>query len=81
MTVGPSDPWLRLVHVVMTDSLAADLSAYNNTYKSLRVIGDGYDLYYSVWCNNEHELYDMSVSPRFLKIFSSGARCHNVGRS
>lgn len=28
-----------------------------NTYKSLRLIGSGYNLYYSVWCTNEHELY------------------------
>lgn len=34
----------------------------NNTYKSVRLIGDGFNLYYSVWCNNEHELYDLTVS-------------------
>jgi hypothetical protein len=34
----------------------------NNTYKSVRLLGNGYNLYYSVWCNNEHELYDLSVS-------------------
>ncbi|KAK5630809.1 hypothetical protein RRF57_006524 [Xylaria bambusicola] len=35
-----------------------------------RAIGEGiyepkpeYSLYYSVWCNNEHELYDMTVDP------------------
>lgn len=33
----------------------------NNTYKSVRLLGEGYNLYYSVWCNNEHELYDLSV--------------------
>jgi hypothetical protein len=32
-----------------------------NTFKSVRVFGNGYSLYYSVWCNNEHELYDMTV--------------------
>ncbi|KAE8446758.1 hypothetical protein EG329_011663 [Mollisiaceae sp. DMI_Dod_QoI] len=37
-----------------------DLGAENNTYKSMRVIGSGYSLYYSVWCTNEHELYDMT---------------------
>jgi N-acetylglucosamine-6-sulfatase len=33
------------------------------TYKALRVIGDGYDVFYSAWCTkdgNEHELYDMT---------------------
>lgn len=34
----------------------------NNTYKAVRVIGQGYNLYYSVWCNNEHELYNLEVS-------------------
>lgn len=34
----------------------------NNTYKALRLIGDGYNFYYSVWCNGEHELYDLVVS-------------------
>ena len=33
----------------------------NNTYKSVRIMGEGYNLYYSVWCSNEHELYDVSV--------------------
>ncbi|THC89553.1 hypothetical protein EYZ11_010997 [Aspergillus tanneri] len=32
-----------------------------NTYKSTRIIGEGYNLYYSVWCTNEHELYDLSL--------------------
>ncbi|PYH91597.1 arylsulfatase [Aspergillus ellipticus CBS 707.79] len=43
-----------------------DLSAYNNTYKALRIKGTGYNLYYSVWCNNEHELYDMTTDPHQL---------------
>ncbi|PWY78993.1 arylsulfatase [Aspergillus eucalypticola CBS 122712] len=43
-----------------------DLSAYNNTYKALRIRGSEYNLYYSVWCNNEHELYDMTSDPHQL---------------
>ncbi|KAI3393250.1 hypothetical protein diail_4539 [Diaporthe ilicicola] len=35
----------------------------NNTYKAVRVIGPGYNLYYSVWCNNEHELYNLDTDP------------------
>ncbi|KAL3449925.1 alkaline-phosphatase-like protein [Aspergillus insuetus] len=35
----------------------------NNTYKAIRIVGSGYNLYYSIWCNNEHELYDMEVDP------------------
>lgn len=33
----------------------------NNTYKAIRVVGKSYNFYYSVWCNNEHELYDLNV--------------------
>ncbi|PMD52394.1 Arylsulphatase [Hyaloscypha bicolor E] len=35
----------------------------NNTYKALRVVGPKYNLYYSVWCTNEHELYDLTTDP------------------
>ncbi|EAQ83082.1 hypothetical protein CHGG_10900 [Chaetomium globosum CBS 148.51] len=35
----------------------------NNTYKALRVIGKEYNFYYSVWCNNEHELYNLKTDP------------------
>ncbi|KAH7327134.1 alkaline-phosphatase-like protein [Rhexocercosporidium sp. MPI-PUGE-AT-0058] len=39
---------------------------WNNTYKALRVIGRGYNLYYAVWCTNEHELYDLTTDPSQL---------------
>ncbi|KAI1272988.1 arylsulfatase-like protein [Xylaria sp. FL0933] len=35
----------------------------NNTYKALRVISESYNLLYQVWCNNEHELYDLTTDP------------------
>ncbi|KAH8177764.1 sulfatase domain-containing protein [Sarocladium implicatum] len=35
----------------------------NNTYKAIRLKSDTHNLYYSVWCSNEHELYDLSVDP------------------
>ncbi|KAI0514418.1 alkaline-phosphatase-like protein [Xylaria bambusicola] len=35
----------------------------NHTYKAVRLSSPEYSLYYSVWCNNEHELYDMTVDP------------------
>ncbi|KAI0876424.1 arylsulfatase-like protein [Hypoxylon argillaceum] len=35
----------------------------NNTYKAMRVIGKSYNLHYQVWCNNEHELYDLTTDP------------------
>lgn len=34
----------------------------NNTYKAARVISESYNLYYTVWCTNERELYDLKVS-------------------
>ena len=37
----------------------------NNTYKALRMVGKNYNLYYSVWCTNEHELYDLTASYPF----------------
>ena len=33
----------------------------NNTYKAVRLIGEDYNLLYTVWCTNEIELYDMAV--------------------
>jgi arylsulfatase A-like enzyme len=35
----------------------------NNTYKAIRVISEAYNLHYQVWCNNEHELYDLTTDP------------------
>ncbi|KAF9889507.1 hypothetical protein FE257_007217 [Aspergillus nanangensis] len=37
--------------------------APNNSYKSARILGHGYNLYYAVWCTGEHELYDLSTDP------------------
>ncbi|KAH7034746.1 arylsulfatase precursor [Microdochium trichocladiopsis] len=42
-------------------------STDTNTYKSLRIVADDYDLSYTVWCTNEHELYDMKADPGQLK--------------
>merc|ERR1711939_779749 len=35
----------------------------NNTYKAMRIVSPQYDLQYTVWCSNEHELYDMKTDP------------------
>jgi arylsulfatase A-like enzyme len=37
----------------------------NNTYKGVRIVGEDYGWYYSVWCSGSHELYDMTVSDLF----------------
>lgn len=34
----------------------------NHTYKALRVVGEQYNLLYTVWCSGERELYDLNVS-------------------
>jgi arylsulfatase A-like enzyme len=34
----------------------------NNTYKAVRLVGKTHNLYYSVHCTHEHELYDLNVS-------------------
>ncbi|RJE26100.1 Arylsulfatase [Aspergillus sclerotialis] len=34
-----------------------------NTYKAIRLVSDDYSLYYSVWCTNEHEFFDMKNDP------------------
>ncbi|KAM0334505.1 hypothetical protein ACHAQA_001534 [Verticillium albo-atrum] len=44
-----------------------DKRVFNNTYKALRVVGEDYNLYYSIWCTNEHELYDLNTDPGQLR--------------
>lgn len=33
----------------------------NNTFKGLKIVSKEYSLYYSVWCTNETELFDLHV--------------------
>jgi N-acetylglucosamine-6-sulfatase len=47
-------------YLVEGNVLYGQSSFANNTYKTVRVVGEEYDLSYTVWCTNEHELYDMS---------------------
>jgi len=35
----------------------------NNTYKTLRLIGETYSLSYTVWCSNAKELYNVKADP------------------
>ncbi|KAL3456688.1 Six-hairpin glycosidase-like protein [Aspergillus heterothallicus] len=35
----------------------------NTTYKSARIVSEKYNLFYAVWCNNDHELYDLNTDP------------------
>ncbi|APA06985.1 hypothetical protein sscle_02g017550 [Sclerotinia sclerotiorum 1980 UF-70] len=50
----------------------------NNTYKALRIISDAHNLYYSVWCTNEHELYDLTTDPHQINnIYPSSSTTTN----
>jgi N-acetylglucosamine-6-sulfatase len=35
----------------------------NNTYKALRLIGEDYNILYTVWCSGEREFYDVTRDP------------------
>ncbi|KAJ4989041.1 arylsulfatase, partial [Stagonosporopsis vannaccii] len=35
----------------------------NNTYKGIRLVSEEYSLYYSTWCTNETELFDLKSDP------------------
>lgn len=48
----------------------------NNTYKSLRIVSKSYNLYYSVWCTNEHELYDLGVGQQTILLLDDGELSH-----
>lgn len=39
------------------------VSIRNNTYKGLRLVGENYNIYYSVWCTGDREYYDMRYDP------------------
>jgi hypothetical protein len=58
-------------YLVEGNTFFGQSSFVNNTYKTVRVVGEEYDLAYTVWCTNEHELYDMTVCSLSLSPSSS----------
>ena len=48
----------------------------HTTYKSVRIVGDDYDLYYSVFCTNERELYDLTVCSKICPSPTHPTRAH-----
>ena len=50
-----------------------------NTYKTVRIVGEGYAYLYSHWCTNETELYDTTADPYELTPvpYSVNPRLHN----
>ncbi|KAH9820938.1 putative sulfatase family protein [Teratosphaeria destructans] len=49
--------------IIMSEGKYGSVLYPNHTYKALRVIGDDYNLLYTVWCSGEHELYDLAHDP------------------
>ncbi|KAK5087295.1 hypothetical protein LTR70_007238 [Exophiala xenobiotica] len=60
--------------IIMSEGKYGQVLYPNHTYKALRVIAaDGsYDLLYTVWCTNEHELYDLKHDPYALQNLHEG---------
>lgn len=52
---------------------AGNIAVRNNTYKALRLIGDGYNVAYVVWCFGEREFYDLNVSMVLINVQSADA--------
>lgn len=52
------------------------LPAPNNTYKAVRLVGARFNLLYTVWCTNEHELYDMATDPGQVDNLAAASRAH-----
>jgi arylsulfatase A-like enzyme len=51
----------------------------NNTFKGIRIVGEDYNLYYQIWCTNEHELYDMSNDPgQMVDLLEDGGKPYMV---
>lgn len=65
-TPETQEPWehVQVEHwglVSDKDNVPKDLIGKVNTYKAIRVIGPQYNLYYAVWCDGDHEVYNMAV--------------------
>ena len=66
----PKQAWehVQVEHWGRPSDLETEKNMTVNTYKAMRIIAPDYSLYYSVWCEGDHEVYDMKVlgtlSPR-----------------
>ncbi|KAI7640680.1 hypothetical protein KC319_g13865 [Hortaea werneckii] len=49
--------------IIMSEGKHGQVLHPNHTYKALRLVGEYYNLLYTVWCSNEHELYDLNRDP------------------
>ncbi|OAP61898.1 hypothetical protein AYL99_04101 [Fonsecaea erecta] len=83
--VHSEQPWpqehvnVEMWGIIMSEGRYGYILYPNHTYKALRVIGDGYDLLYTIWCSNEHELYDMNQDPwQMDNIYGAETRPFNI---
>ncbi|KAK5944848.1 hypothetical protein PMZ80_002049 [Knufia obscura] len=70
--------------IIMSEGRYGQILYPNHTYKALRVIAaDGsYNLAYTVWCTNEHELYDLRHDPHALRnLYGSGDETVSINLS
>lgn len=69
-------------YLVEGNAFYGQSSFVNNTYKTVRVVGEEYDLSYTVWCTNEYELYDINKDPHQLHnlLSPSPQRHHKINR-
>lgn len=49
--------------IIISEGMYNMFEYVNHTYKALRVIGEGYNVMYNVWCTGDHELYDVAADP------------------
>ncbi|KAF3764116.1 alkaline phosphatase-like protein [Cryphonectria parasitica EP155] len=56
-------------------------SFYNNTYKTIRIVGDEQNWAYAVWCNGQTELYNISADPYELTNLARGDNISTVHQS
>ncbi|OJJ32243.1 hypothetical protein ASPWEDRAFT_139929 [Aspergillus wentii DTO 134E9] len=81
----PNEPWEHVeVEHWGTVSAKQYVALRNrvNTYKAVRVIGKGYNIFYSVWCEGDHEVYDMTNDPHQMKnLYNSTSKILNTPMS
>lgn len=56
--------------IIMSEGKYGSVLHPNHTYKALRLVGEDYSFLYTVWCSDEHELYDLKVRDRRTSIDS-----------
>jgi len=59
--------------IARNEGNSGSIDLQNNAYKSVRVIGDLYSLFYTVWCDNSHELYVSQLNDHLFTCFNSAA--------